>query len=386
MTHRKAATLRDVANRAAVSTATVRRVLTNKGYVAPATRGAVEAALAATDYRPNAVAQALRRRRTAVIGHLLYALSPNPFYAQVSVGASQAALQHGYSILAFDGHGDAARERLGVEAFIRRQVDAILFTTPVDIENVQLAVELGVPVVQVERPTRQPTHVVLVDNYAGAVQATEHLITLGHTRIAFMGATFRQDPMLATPVLEGQRLNGFLDTMRRYGLPVCDAWIALGQYYSLEGERTPGDGYRFMQRFLAGEPRPTAVFAACDFMAAGAYQAVYAQGLRVPDDISVVGFDDTLAPYLAPPLTTVAQPMHEIGRAAVEMAIAAIERGGDGGCYQTRHLAMQWMPRSSTAPLHAGACPKPSASPNARNSSDGSTTKDCEVRQSCRDD
>jgi LacI family transcriptional regulator len=84
-------------------------------------------------------------------------------------------------------------------------------------------------------------------------------------------------------------------------------------------------------------------------MAAGAYQAIYAHGLRVPDDISVVGFDDTLAPYLAPPLTTVAQPMHEIGRAAVELAVAAIEHGEQAGC-QARHLTMQWVERASTAP------------------------------------
>jgi DNA-binding LacI/PurR family transcriptional regulator len=356
MIHRKAATLRDVANRAAVSTATVRRVLTNEGYVAPATRDAVEAALVATDYRPNAVAQSLRRQHTAVIGHLLYAVSPNPFYAQVAVGAAQEALQRGYSILAFDGHGSAARERLGVETFIRRQVDAILFTTPVSIDNVRLAVEIGMPVVQVERPTRAPSSVVLVDNYAGAVQATEHLIGLGHTQIAFMGANFEQDPTLAQPVLEGQRLDGFLDTMRRHGLPICPDWIALGQYYSLEGERTPGDGYRFMQSFLDHAPRPTAVFAACDFMAAGACQAVYTSGLRVPDDISIVGFDDTLAPYLAPPLTTVAQPMQAIGRAAVELAIAEIESGGEHHSHQTRRLSMQWVVRASTA------APKPARS------------------------
>jgi LacI family transcriptional regulator len=348
MIQRKAATLLDVAHYAAVSTATVRRVLTNKGYVAPSTRHAVEAALAATGYRPNAVAQSLRRRRTAVIGHLLYAVSPNPFYAQVAVGAAETALENGYNILAFDSHGDAGRERLGVETFIRRKVDAILFTTPVAVENVHLAVGVGVPVVQVERPTLEATNVVLVDNYAGAVQATEHLLALGHRYIAFIGAAYEQDATRALPLLEEERLNGFLDTMHRHNCPVPNERIALGEYYSLEGERTPGDGYRFMQHFLTQVPAPTALIAACDFMAAGAYQAIYAQRLRVPEDISVVGFDDTLAAYLAPPLTTVAQPMHELGRAAVELAIDAIERG-DHPTPQTRHLTMHWIERSSTA-------------------------------------
>jgi LacI family transcriptional regulator len=351
MSTRKLATLRDVASRAGVSTATVRRVLTNQGYVAPETRRVVEEVLEATGYRPNMLAQSLRRKRTAVIGHILKSTSPNLFYAQVALGAEVEALSHGYTILAYNMQSDPGRERMGVETLIRRQVDAILFTTPVAQENVQLALDFGVPVVQVERPTKLQTNVVLVDNYTGAVQATEHLIRLGHQQIAFLGLNRAYAPIGANKQLDEDRMAGFLDTMRDHGLSVPAHWLALGRrYYSVEGGGSPGDGDRLMQHLLDHSPLPTAVFSACDIMAAGVLQAIYARGLRVPEDISVVGFDDTLAPYLSPPLTTVAQPMETIGRAAVQLALAELADEGGNRAPQISRLSMRLVERSSTAP------------------------------------
>jgi LacI family transcriptional regulator len=355
MSTRKLVTLRDVAKSAGVSTATVRRVLTRQGYVASETRRVVEEVLEATGYRPNLLAQSLRRQRTAVIGHILKSISPNLFYAQVALGAEAEALRHGYTMLAYNMQRDPDRERIGVEALIRRQVDAILFTTPVSQDNVQLALDFGVPVVQVERPSDLPTNLVLVDNYTGAAHATEHLLRLGHEQIAFLGSDQVYDSASPYARIDQDRMTGYLDTMRRHGRTVPDAWLALGRYYWVEGGGSPGDGFRLMQRLLDQSPRPTAVFAACDIMAAGAFQAIYARGLRVPDDISVVGFDDTLAAYLSPPLTTVAQPMEAIGRAAVQLALAELESTEDDYKPQTRQLAMRWVERGSTAPPKASA-------------------------------
>jgi LacI family transcriptional regulator len=350
MSSRKLVTLRDVAESAGVSTATVRRVLTSQGYVATKTQRLVEEVLAATGYRPNLLAQSLRRQRTAVIGHILKSISPNPFYAQVALGAEAEALEHGYTMLAYNMQRDPERERMGVETLIRRKVDAILFTTPVSEANVQLALDFGVPVVQVERPTRLRTSTVLVDNYAGAAQATEHLIRLGHQQIAFLGSDQVHDYASPYWQIDIDRMKGYLETMHGHGLAVPAGWLALGRYYWVEGGGSPGDGYRLMQHLLNHKPRPTAVFAACDIMAAGAFQAIYACGLRVPDDISVVGFDDTLAPYLSPPLTTVAQPMEAIGRAAVQLAVAEIEEVEGNHEPQVRRLSMRWVERASTAP------------------------------------
>jgi LacI family transcriptional regulator len=353
MSTRKLVTLRQVAESAGVSTATVRRVLTSQGYVASKTRRVVEEVLQATGYRPNLLAQSLRRQRTAVIGHILKSISPNLFYAQVALGAEAEALSHGYTMLAYNMQTDPERERMGVEALIRRQVDAILFTTPVAEENLQLALDFGVPVVQVERPTRLQTNVVLVDNYTGAVQATEHLIRLGHRQIAFLGSDQVHDSALYYAQLDKERMAGYLETMAGHGLSVPETWLALGRYYGVEGGGSPGDGYRLMQHLLDQRPRPTAVFAACDIMAAGAFQAIYARGLRVPDDISVVGFDDTLAPYLSPPLTTVAQPMEAIGRAAVQLALDELRETENSYEPQSRRLSMCWVERASTAPPRA---------------------------------
>jgi DNA-binding LacI/PurR family transcriptional regulator len=354
MNTRKLVTLRDVAETAGVSTATVRRVLTSQGYVAAETRRAVEEVLDATGYRPNLLAQSLRRQRTMVIGHILKSISPNLFYAQVALGAEAEALEHGYTMLAYNMQRDPDRERRGVEMLIRRQVDAILFTTPVSQENVQLAVDYGVPVVQVERPSKLPTNVVLVDNYTGAVQATEHLIGLGHEQIAFLGTDAVRNAVSVYAQIDRDRMAGYLDAMHKHGLAVPETRLAFGRYYWVEGGGSPGDGYRLMQQILDQTPRPTAAFVACDIMAAGALQAIYERGLRVPHDISVVGFDDTLAPYLSPPLTTVAQPMEAIGRAAVQLALAEIDAPAGDHKPQVRQLAMRWVERTSTAPPRPG--------------------------------
>jgi LacI family transcriptional regulator len=194
-----------------------------------------------------------------------------------------------------------------------------------------------------------------VDNYSGSAQATEHLIRLGHQQIAFLGSNTVNKSDTSFWQVDKDRMAGYLDTMHKYGLPVPEEWLALGHYYWVDGGGSPGDGYRLMQHILDRSPLPTAVFAGCDIMAAGALQAIYARGLRVPDDISIVGFDDTLAPYLSPPLTTVAQPMEAIGRAAVQLALEEIESAEEHHEAQTRRLSMRWIERASTAPPKASA-------------------------------
>src|SRR6185437_4295833 len=177
---KKNVTLKDVARIAGVSTATVARVLHDSGYIAEETRKQVEAAIRATGYRMNVVAQGLRKQQTMSIGHILHSIMPNPFYAGVALGVEQEALKQGWSVLMINVQGDAQRERLGVETLIQRRVDAILFTSAVDEANVSLALEAGLQVVQLQQPTAIPTHQVTADNYVGSVAAVEHLIALGH--------------------------------------------------------------------------------------------------------------------------------------------------------------------------------------------------------------
>jgi LacI family transcriptional regulator len=169
----------------------------------------------------------------------------------------------------------------------------------------------------------------------------EHLIQLGHNRIAFIGT----NNSLPSPQneVDNQRLAGYRDTLIRHGITPLEEWIASGDLYSIE------DGYRRMQQFLELKPGITAVLVGCDIMAAGVLQAIYQNNLRVPEDISVIGFDDTYAPFLSPPLTSVQQPVFDIGVSAARLAIEVLANGGgrtDG--YQTVHLKTSLKIRSST--------------------------------------
>jgi LacI family transcriptional regulator len=357
MKPRRDATLKDVARLAGVSTATIARVLHNKGYVAEETRSVVEAALAKSGYRVNAVAQGLRRQRTYVLGHVLQSIAPNPFFAAVALGVQQEAAKHGCGVIVYNTQGDSSAERQAVETLLRQRVEAILFTTVTDEVNVHSAVAAGIPVVQVERVGSAQTHAVSVDNFRGACDAVEYLISLGHKQIAFIGL----DPDLpidgdSHPAragvterrsVERERLGGYLQALSDHGLPVRTELIDLGDtYYSPERGRT------VTQRLLRMTPgeRPTAIFAGCDLLAAGVLQEILDQGLRVPDDLSVVGFDDTYASHLAPPLTTVAQPMIEIGQVAARLAIEALEaRDGPDHVRQVR-LTTRLIVRKSTGP------------------------------------
>lgn len=319
-TRTRIATLKDVAVLAGVSTATVARVLHNNGYVAEETRRLVEAAIGDTGYQLNVVAQGLRKRRTLVLGHVLMSIDSNPFFAGVANGVEAEAARHGCGVLTVNAHEDPEVERAAVETLIRRRVDAILFTTARHEASVEMVRVANIPIVQVERAGVPGTHEVTVDNYRGAVDAVDHLVQLGHRRIAYLGV----NPDVASPTpflmrrqtVERERLSGYRDALRNSGLAVNDALIDLeGDYVDLAHARA------VTRRWLSLDEVPTAIFANCDFLAAGVLQELYAAGLRVPDDMSLVGFDDTLASHLSPPLTTVAQPMLEIGRLAAAIAI-----------------------------------------------------------------
>lgn len=342
-------TLAGVAKTAGVSTATVNRVLKG-GYVSEQARHAVEEALRKTGYRPNVVAQALRTRRSFTIGEMLTAITVNPFFVNVARSVEEAAMAHGYRTILFNNGGDVERERVGVERFIEHRVDAVLFCTATAAENFAPLEEAGIPYVQIERARVGPAPFVRVNNYAGAREAMAHLAGLGHRRIAFVGG----DPGQHAPdagrgrSVEDDRLQAYLDGLTAHDLPIEQSLIRLGRYYLLGDGGSGVEGYRHTQALLALPERPTAIFATCDILAAGVLQAIYDAHLRVPADVSVVGFDDTLAFNLAPALTTVAQPMQDLGRIGFEMALAAIN---GTAADQEIVLPSRLVVRASTAPI-----------------------------------
>lgn len=303
-------TLRSVAALAGVSTATVVRVLRGSPRVADATRARVEQAVEATGYRINAVASGLRRQRTETIGQVLHDQGDNPFFAEIALGLQEAAAAAGMDVFVVNAQHDAARELAAVEAFLRRRVDAIVLTTPRDASTVEIAVRAGVRVVQIEQPTPVATPTVTVDNVSGARLAVEHLAGLGHRRIAYLGL------VADAPASAGaQRLSGYREAVRALGLP-ADETLCVPDDPRLFHEQ----GRDLAARALARSPAPTALFVAADPLAAGVLQHLAEVGLRVPADVSVVGFDDTLAAHLTPPLSTMAIPMRALGAAAFAAA------------------------------------------------------------------
>lgn len=319
---------------------------------------AVTAAIAQTGYRVNAVAQGLRRQRTYLIGHVLQAIAPNPFFATVALASQQEAARHGCGLILSTTQANPDIEREVVETLLRQRVDAILFTTVTSEDNVSLAAASGIPVVQVERVGAVETHGVSVDNFVGAFDAVEHLIELGHRRIAFIGVSLdtphgrSNDGRIVSysyerRSVERERLGGYTSALAAHDIQEDPRLIDLGNtYYSSER------GNKVTRRLMDLDPeiRPTAIFAGCDLLAAGVLQELTARGLRVPEDISVVGYDDTYASHLSPPLTSVAQPMVELGTVAIGMTMKALEGGLPNGEVLRKRLAAKLVIRSSTGP------------------------------------
>ena len=285
--------------------------------MAPRTRERVQAVLDSTGYHVNAIAQSLRTKRVATVAHILNSLFPNPFFSNVARGLQREATKLGYEVLVYNAENSAALEREAVLAALRRRVDAIIFTTPLQADNVEAATNAGVRVVQVERPTEAPSAVVNVDNYCGSKEATEYLISLGHRNIGFIGE--RPDKHSGSGwLIESARLCGYSDAVHEAELP---STVKLGEYWTKNVPEFQTAGREYMLEILAGDVVPTAIFAASDMLAAGVLQALYAKRMRVPDDMSVIGFDDTFAAALTPPLTTVVVPTGELGEAALRCAV-----------------------------------------------------------------
>jgi DNA-binding LacI/PurR family transcriptional regulator len=326
----RAVTLKDVAARAGVSTATAARVIHENGYVSAMARERVFAAVRESGYRLNAVAQGLRRQRTLTLGHVLHGILPNPFYAEVALGVEHAAAERGYNVLIFNARDDADRERAGVETLLARRVDGLIFTTALRAENVRLVLEAGVPAVEVEKPLCDDAASVVVGNYAGVHDAIEHLLGLGHREIGFIGEPVTRLPGAPDERIDRvaqERFDAYRDALSSAGVPLDESRIVLGDYSRDPGWRDVKTGADYMARLLRQHAGLTAVFAASDMLAAGALQALYDRRTRVPDRMSLVGFDDTYAKHLSPPLTTVRQPMFEMGMKAAELVIRAVSEG-----------------------------------------------------------
>lgn len=332
-TPRERVKMADVARAAGVSVATVSKVVNGRYGIAPATVDRVSAAVAELGYEASLGARSLRSSRTGVLGVLVAEFEP--FSTELLKGVSAAMGATGYELLAWSGgYGDAAVgwERRSLARLGGTLIDGAILVTPTVVDA-----GAGIPVVAVD-PHTGPADVpsVASDNLAGAVLATEHLLALGHRRIALLSGR---------PDLESARLReqGFRQAMAAAGVEVDESLVASGDY---RAETAEGPARALLSR----PDRPTAVFGGNDLMALRTVEVATALGLRVPEDLSVVGFDDVPETAGATPgLTTVHQPLHEMGAAALDLLVRMLEEPGTRPPDVRMPVAL--VERASTAPL-----------------------------------
>lgn len=306
-------TIREVAQHAGVSVATVSRVLNGSGPVGTATRARIEQVARAMRYVPNGAARSLTTSRTHTVGVLLPDLH-GEFFSEVIRGIDQAARQNGYHLLVSGFHDDVGEVEAALRAMSGR-VDGLLVMAP-DLGPEQLDANLpaGLPVVLLNAPPSGGYDAFAVDNVGGATAMTRHLIGLGHTRIATIrGADGNRDA--------AERLAGYRAALEEAGLTPESALEPLGHF-------TEEGGYRAARRLLALDRRPTAVFAANDAMALGALAAFREAGLGVPRDVALAGFDDVpAARHVSPALSSVHVSISEMGGQALQALLAALANG-----------------------------------------------------------
>jgi DNA-binding LacI/PurR family transcriptional regulator len=331
-------TIRDVALRAGVSTATVSRVLAGVGNPRPDTAAAVLAAAGALDYRPSAVARSLRMKRTRTLGLIVTDIQ-NPFFPELVRAADVGARALGYSILLGSAAYDEHRAMHYLDLMVDRRVDGmIIASSQLSEESWQWLVASPVPVVVVNaEPSGVPVTVITSDNVGGARLATEHLISLGHRRLAYIRGHERFTADLP-------RVEGFRSACSDAGIP------ASGRV-EIRGDGQFEGGERAVSELLAAESGVTALVCHNDMTAIGALRALRAAGRRVPADMSVIGCDDiAAASWVVPALTTVAQQKTEMARVAVERLAAAIEDPDHAAAPETIRLPMVLHVRESTGP------------------------------------
>jgi DNA-binding LacI/PurR family transcriptional regulator len=304
--------IKDVAREAGVSTATVSHVINNSRFVSAETRARVLAAVERCHYYPNAHARSLASGRSQMLGLLISDIA-NPFFPELVKSIEAAAFEHGYDVVLSNTNYDSARTSHYVRRLIERKVVGVaLMTSELDMALVDELARKHVSVVflDLDAPGVNMSNL-RIDYERGIEEAVGHLAKLGHERLAFIGGPARLRSAVA-------RREAFRASVARY-LPGAPPPALYEADFKLEG------GQRAAREMLNASVRPTAVMAANDMMALGAMQEFFAAGLRIPDDISLVGFDDIAFAALSnPPLTTVCLPRTELGRRAVEALIATI--------------------------------------------------------------
>lgn len=307
-----AVTLKDIARMAGVSYATVSRALSNHPDVSPETREKIKRIAKEMNYVPDPSARGLKGKSTNMIGLVVPDIS-NPFFSELALGVESFANEHGYCVFLCNTNWDYEREKTYVDILKAKRVDGLIVSSV--IENATHHKRLSLPLVYItEGPKSDDIYYVGIDNKTGTMLGVEYLIKLGHKDIVYIGGSEKTST-------NRERFEGYSETMQKHGYTI-KASIRTSDSFSLES------GYKAAMEMLIKSEIPTAVFAVNDIVALGVIQAVEEFGLKVPEDISVIGFDDiAFSSMHRIKLTTVSQPKFEMGRLSAELLINLIKRG-----------------------------------------------------------
>ena len=303
------ANIRDVSKRAGVAPITVSRCINNSGYCSPETRARVEAAIAELGFVPNRLASGLRSKRSNTLALVLTDIT-NPFFTTIARGVEDIASEAGYTVIFCNTDESVSKEKMYLQMLLEKRVDGILLVPALNgLDSVALIKKQNIPIVVLDR--RVPdlkTDVVRCDSERGAYELIRLLLSLGHREIAILNG-----PRGVST--SGDRLDGYRRALTESGITTDAKW-------EFNGAFNQESGFEMAHQALSEGHKPTALFATNNFIAFGALKALQEIGLRVPDDISVVGFDDLPSALVTFPFLTVAnQPAYEMGRRAIEILL-----------------------------------------------------------------
>lgn len=308
-------TIRDVAELAGVHPSTVSRVINNDSRISEKTKNKVLLIIKKLGYTPNAIARGLKIKRTYTLGMLIPDIT-NPFFAEIARGVEDAANANGFNIILCNTDDKLKKERIYLEILKGKRVDGlILGTAHIKDKSIIELEKKKFPYILLSRNVEGlDKNCVIVDDVAGGIMVTEYLIKLGHRRIAHITGP-------PTVRAANNRLEGYKFALEKHQIEYHEELVKEGDF------RIKG-GYQVMKRFLKLAEPPTAIFAANDLLALGAMQAIQKEKYHIPEDFCIIGFDDIrLASFVYPPLTTIRQPMLEMGALAVKMLLKIIEEG-----------------------------------------------------------
>jgi LacI family transcriptional regulator len=304
--------IKEVAKYAGVSEPTVTRVVNNSGYVSEETRRRVLNSIEKLQYVPNRMASALKNGRTGIISHVIPLSLDNQFFAHITAALKNAVVQYNYHILPMY-HDFVPRHE---DKFIREALSQIsegfiftsdIFTSPKIIREV---IAKGLPVIMIERPLPlRGVDKILLDDINGSAMAVEKFFSLGHRGISFIGKTPTNDSV------ECVRYDGYKMALEKYGLKLNEKTVVFTKNH------TSNEGYTAMKTIIENSKgdNPLACYIISDQMVCGALQYLYEKRLRVPEDISIIGYDNSQAEFCSPPITSVAVPFDEIGKTAISL-------------------------------------------------------------------